>query len=64
MGVIVAVIAWGCSAPVRQLHPMSGDDFTLFPGERRAPPPITCTGDTRERLACFVKELEERSVCR
>ncbi len=61
-GLIWPIAFWGCSAPVRQLHPISGDDFTLFPGERRAPPPITCTGDTRERFACFAKELEERSA--
>jgi CubicO group peptidase (beta-lactamase class C family) len=52
---IAGVLA--CGGQPRQLHALSGNDFTLFPPERKPPPPITCTGDTDERFACFSKEL-------
>lgn len=58
VSLLIAVV--GCGGPIRQLHPTSGDDFTLFPGERKAPPPITCTGPMNERFACFSREVEER----
>jgi CubicO group peptidase (beta-lactamase class C family) len=55
------VLGWGCAeAPRRILYPLSGDEFTLFPGETKAPPPITCSGETGERFACFTRELVQR----
>jgi CubicO group peptidase (beta-lactamase class C family) len=54
--------ALGCGGQPRQLHALSGNDFTLFPEERwPPPPPITCTGDTEERFACFSRELESKT---
>jgi CubicO group peptidase (beta-lactamase class C family) len=58
---LVAIAGAGCAGPVRQLHPTSGNEFSLFPPERKSAPPITCTGGLDERCACFVRELEQRS---
>lgn len=58
--VCVLAFVFGCAGRVRELHPLGGNEFTLFPGERRAPPPITCRGETQERFACFARELQER----
>jgi len=55
----VLVLA-GCSGPIRQLHPVNGNEFTLFPNERAKPPPIDCSGSLEERCACFAKELEQQ----
>jgi CubicO group peptidase (beta-lactamase class C family) len=56
----VLVFALGCaSGPIRQLHSLGGNEFTLFPGDVRAPAPITCAGATEERFACLRKELQE-----
>ena len=53
--------AWGCAeAPGRTLHALSGNEFTLFPFERKAPPPVSCSGETDQRFTCFVQELEQR----
>lgn len=53
------VLASGCGAGQRRhLHPITGNEFTLFPGDNKAPPPITCTGDDPERFGCFARELE------
>lgn len=58
---VLAAIAGGCAGPIRELHPVSGNEFTLFPAERRRPPPITCSGSLDERHACFIRELGQRS---
>src|SRR6187399_1281430 len=56
----VVLVLSGCSGPVRQLHPVSGNEFTLFPNERGAPPPIDCSGSIDERWACFAGELKQQ----
>jgi CubicO group peptidase (beta-lactamase class C family) len=57
-----AVLALGCAGgAIRELHPVGGNEFTLFPGAGRAPPPVTCSGDVDERFACFCKELESNT---
>jgi CubicO group peptidase (beta-lactamase class C family) len=58
--VIVALLS-GCGGPIRQLHPVAGNEFTLFPSDRKAPPPITCSGEVDARFECFAKELGHRS---
>jgi CubicO group peptidase (beta-lactamase class C family) len=58
---LLAVLAfvWGCGAPQRrQLHAVSGNEFTLFPSDGKAPPRVTCSGETSERFACFAEELQ------
>jgi CubicO group peptidase (beta-lactamase class C family) len=57
----IASLAAGCAGPLRQLHPVAGNEFTLFPQDRNSPPPITCSGSLDERCSCFVRELEQRS---
>lgn len=61
-GWCVLVLTPGCaSGPIRQLHPLGGDTFTLFPEEQRVPPPIRCSGETDARFECFRQELVERA---
>jgi CubicO group peptidase (beta-lactamase class C family) len=57
----VMALLSGCAGQVRHLHPVSGNEFTLFPAERKAPPPITCSGGTEERFRCLVEEMERGS---
>lgn len=58
----IAAIVAGCAGPIRELHSVGGNEFTLFPADGRAPPPITCDGDVDARYACFGKELEQRGA--
>jgi CubicO group peptidase (beta-lactamase class C family) len=55
------VLAIACGGPIRQLHPLGGDEFTLFPVERRSPPPLDCTGTDEQRFACLAKQAERIS---
>jgi beta-lactamase class C len=55
------VLAIGCGGPIRQLYPLGGDEFTLFPAERRSPPPLDCTGTDEQRFACLAKQAERMS---
>ena len=59
--VLALALTTGCAGQPRQLHPLGGNEFTLFPGEQRAPSPITCAGAIDERFACFAAELESKS---
>jgi CubicO group peptidase (beta-lactamase class C family) len=56
----VLLVLVGCSAPIRQLHPVGANEFTLFPNDRGQPPPITCSGSIDERWACFAGELKQQ----
>lgn len=51
-----------CSGPGRQLHPLSGDTFGVFPARRGAPTPVRCSGEVDQRFACFRAELEARAA--
>lgn len=50
-----------CAGQRRHLSPVTGNEFTLFPVDRRTPERITCHGETDARFACFAKELEAGS---
>jgi len=59
----VLLCALGCAGgPIRQLHAVGGNDFTLFPGDGQAPPPVTCSGEIEERFACFSEELQGKAA--
>src|SRR5688572_3422673 len=51
----------GCAGRARQLHPLSGDEFTLFPEERRKPPPSECSGSLDERCDCLTRQAQRMS---
>lgn len=56
-----AAFVAGCAGARRRLYPVAGNEFTLFPADQKAPPPVTCSGETEERFACFAEEMEQRS---
>lgn len=47
---------------MRQLHALSGDEFTLFPGEQRPPPPLECSGSTDRRFVCLTEQAKRLSA--
>jgi len=48
-----------CGGPGRQLHPLAGDTFGVFPPRRGEPAPLACnSGTLDERFSCFRAELE------
>jgi len=57
----LGIFGAGCAGPARQLHPLSGDEFSVFAPDRRTPPPPACKGSFDERCACFTRELEQQS---
>lgn len=59
---LALLVLHGCAGPRRELHPLSGDEFTLFPPERSTPPKVACTGEVNARLKCFVSEFERRAA--
>ena len=60
--VVLFALAVGCGGPLRELHPLSGDEFTLFPPERGAPRPLECaTGTEEQRFACLAEEAQRMS---
>lgn len=54
------VLLGGCAR--NQLHPIGGNEFTLFPGDGRVPSRVPCTGKTDERFQCFEKRFTERAA--
>jgi CubicO group peptidase (beta-lactamase class C family) len=58
LGILLAL--FGCSGPIRQLHAVGNNEFSLFPNERAEPPPIDCSGSLEERYACFAEALKQQ----
>jgi CubicO group peptidase (beta-lactamase class C family) len=55
---VLALLLLGCSGRVRQLHALSGNEFTLFPQERSKPPPSECGGSMDDRWACLTRQAQ------
>lgn len=58
----LSCLALACAGPVRELHALSGDEFTLFPPDRRSPPPLECSGSTDQRFACLTEQAKRMST--
>lgn len=51
-------ILTGCGR--HTLHPIAGNEFTLFPSNDPPPRGLACTGKTDDRFRCFQKAFMER----